>query len=124
MEKANNVASSDWREKTMSLVRALIRQADPEVVEEVKWKKPSHPAGIPVWYHGGMICTGETYQNHLRLTFAKGSTLRGNDPKGLFNTFRAITIHEGDKIDETAFKDIIRAAVALNLLDKNQNLRR
>jgi hypothetical protein len=102
----------DWRGKTLSRIRTLIKQADPEVVEEVKWRKPSNPAGIPVWYHEGMICTGETYKSHLRLTFAKGASIK--DPKGLFNAFRAIIIHESDKIDETAFKEIIRAAVKLN----------
>ena len=102
----------EWRGKTLSRIRTLIKQADPKVVEEVKWRKPSNPAGIPVWYHDGMICTGETYKNHLRLTFAKGNSLK--DPKGLFNSFRAITIREGDKLDEAAFKALIRAAVALN----------
>ena len=107
----------DWRGKAMSQIRALIKQADPKVVEEIKWRKPSNPAGIPVWYHDGMICTGETYKNHLRLTFAKGSSL--NDPYGIINTFRAMVIHEDDKINETAFKDLIRAAVVLNRKDKS-----
>lgn len=96
----------------MSRIRTLIKQADPKAVEEIKWRKPSNPAGIPVWYHDGMICTGETYKNHLRLTFAKGSALK--DPKGLINSYRSMLIHEGDKINETAFKNLIRAAVALN----------
>ena len=103
----------DWRKKTLSRIRTLIKKADPKVAERVKWKKPSNPAGIPVWYHDGMICTGETYTSHLRLTFAKGASLK--DPKGLFNTYRAIVIHEGDKINEAAFKDLIHAAVELNL---------
>ena len=115
----------DWRGKTLSQIRVLIKQADPEVAEELKWRKPSNPAGVPVWYHDGIICTGETYMNHVRLTFAKGATLK--DPKGLFNSGlegnvrRAIDIHEGDKVDEAALKDLIRAAVALNLKGKSQS---
>lgn len=108
----------DWRGERLSQLRALIKQADPDAIEEVKWKKPSNPEGIPVWSHDGIICTGETYKNHLRLTFTKGASLK--DSKGLFNTYRAIVIHEGDKIDEDAFRDIIRAAVALNLNGKNK----
>jgi hypothetical protein len=102
----------DWRGTTLSHVRALIKQADPEVVEEWKWR------GVPVWYHDGMICTGETYKNAVKLTFAKGASLQ--DPSGLFNaslegnTRRAIDLHEGDAIDEDAFKTLIRAAAALN----------
>ena len=102
----------DWRGKTLSHVRVLIKQADPEVVEEWKWR------GVPVWYHAGMICTGETYKNVVKMTFAKGASLE--DPSGLFNsslegnTRRAIDFHEGDEIDEKAFKALIRAAVALN----------
>src|SRR6476620_12173890 len=108
----------DWRGETLSRLRALIKQADPEVVEEVKWRKPSNPAGVPVWYHDGIICTGETYKNHVRLTFAKGASLE--DPKGLFNSSlggnarRAIDFYEGDKIDEQALKALVRSAVALN----------
>jgi hypothetical protein len=108
----------DWRGKMLSRLRALIKQADPEVIEELKWRKPSNPAGVPVWYHEGIICTGETYKDHLRLTFAKGASLK--DPKGLFNdslegnALRAIVIHEGDEIDEEAFRTLIRAAVTLN----------
>jgi hypothetical protein len=109
---------ADWRGERLAQLRALIKQADPDVIEEIKWKKPSNPDGIPVWSHDGMICTGETYKNHLRLTFAKGASL--NDPKGLFNTYRAIVIHEGDKINEAAFKDLIRTAVELNHKDKNK----
>jgi hypothetical protein len=112
-----------WRGKTLSQIRALIKQADPEVVEELKWRKPSNPAGVPVWSHDGIICTGETYINHVRLTFAKGASLK--DPKGLFNAGlegnvrRAIDIHEGDKVDEAALQDLIRAAVARNLQGKS-----
>jgi len=96
------------------------------VVEELKWRKPSNPAGVPVWSHAGIICTGETYMNHVRLTFAKGASLK--DPKGVFNSSldgnarRAIDIHEGDKVDEAALKDLIRAAVALNLKGKSKPL--
>jgi hypothetical protein len=109
--------SADWRDERLSRIRRLIREADPEVVEQQKWKKPSNPAGIPVWYHDGIICTGETYKNHLRFTFAQGGSLK--DPKGVFNAnlegaTRALVIHEGDQIDETAFKARIRAAAALN----------
>jgi hypothetical protein len=108
----------DWRGKALSQIRALIKQADPEVVEEIKWRKPSNPAGVPVWSHDGIICTGETYKNHLRLTFAKGASLK--DPEDLFNSglegnvLRAIVIHEGDEIDEKAFKALVRSAVKLN----------
>src|SRR4030095_1690037 len=108
----------DWRGKTLSRLRALIKQADPEVVEEVKWRKPASPAGVPVWSHDGQICTGETYKAAVKLTFAKGASLK--DPSGLFNSSlegnvrRAIDIHEGDEIDEAAFKALIRAAAALN----------
>ena len=114
----------DWRGKTLLRIRALIKQADPEVVEELKWRKPSNPAGVPVWYHDGIICTGETYVNHVRLTFAKGASLK--DPSGLFNSSlegnvrRAIDIHEGEQVDEAALKDLIRAAVALNLKGQNK----
>jgi hypothetical protein len=103
---------SDWRGETLARVRILIKQADPEVVEEWKWR------GVPVWSHAGMICTGETYKNVVKMTFAKGASLE--DPSGLFNsslegnTRRAIDFHEGDKIDEKALKAPIRAAVALN----------
>ena len=108
---------SDWRGETLARVRVLIKQADPEVVEEWKWVKPTNP-GIPVWSHNGGICTGETYKNAVKLTFFKGASLE--DPSGLFNsslegnTRRAIDFHEGDKIDERALKALIRAAVALN----------
>jgi hypothetical protein len=108
----------DWRKKTLSHIRKLIKQVDPRITEEVKYKMPSNPAGIPVWYRDGMICTGETYKNHLRLTFAKKASLF-KDPKGLFDAYRAIVIHEGDKINEAAFKNIIRTAVALNRKGKS-----
>ena len=102
----------DWRGKTLSDVRALIKEADPEVVEEWKWR------GVPVWSHDGLICTGETYKSVVKLTFAKGASLK--DPSGLFNSSlegnarRAIDLHEGDEVDGDAFKTLIRAAVALN----------
>src|ERR1041384_789316 len=102
----------DWRGETLSQIRTLIRQADPEVVEEWKWR------GVPVWSHDGLICTGETYKNVVKMTFAKGAALK--DPSGLFNssldgnTRRAIDFHEGEKIDEKALKALIRAAVTLN----------
>jgi len=103
---------NDWRGKTLAHIRALITQAEPEVVEEWKWR------GVPVWYRDGMICTGETYKSVVKLTFAKGASLE--DPSGLFNsslegnTRRAIDLHEGDAMDEDAFRTLIRAAVALN----------
>jgi hypothetical protein len=109
----------DWRGETLARVRTLIKQADPDVVEEVKWRKPSNAMlGVPVWEHAGIICTGETYKAVVKLTFAKGASL--DDPSGLFNsslegnTRRAIDLREGDKIDEKALKALIRAAVALN----------
>src|SRR5258705_10051437 len=111
----------DWRGKTLAKVRDIIHQADAEIVEEWKWAKATSP-GVPVWSHGGIVCTGETYKNVVKLTFAKGAALK--DPSGLFNSSldgnvrRAIDIHEGDKVDETALKDLIRAAVALNLKSK------
>src|ERR671926_1614129 len=110
--------AGDWRGETLALVRRLIKQADPEVVEEVKWRKPSNPAGVPVWEHDGIICTGETYKDKVKLTFTRGASL--DDPSGLFNsslegnTRRAIDIREGEKINEKALKALIRAAVALN----------
>jgi hypothetical protein len=107
----------DWRGQTLAKVRALIKQADPEVVEEWKWRKPSNP-GVPVWSHQGLICTGETYKSVVKLTFSKGASLE--DPAGLFNsslegnTRRAIDIREDEEIDEQAFVALIRAAVSLN----------
>jgi hypothetical protein len=112
----------DWRGKTLAKVRDLIHAADPEIVEEWKWVKPTNP-GTPVFSHGGIVCTGETYKNVVKLTFAKGAELK--DPAGLFNSSlegnvrRAIDIHEGEKINEAALKDLIRAAVALNLKGKS-----
>ncbi len=110
---------SDWRAEMLARLRMLIQHADPEVVEEVKWRKPSNAMlGVPVWSHAGIICTGETYKDVVKMTFAKGASLP--DPSGLFNsslegnTRRAIDFHEGDKIDEKALKALICAAVALN----------
>ena len=110
---------NDWRGETLARIRKLIHEADPDVVEEVKWRKPSNSMlGVPVWEHDGIICTGETYKNYVKLTFAKGAALA--DPAGLFNSSldgnvrRAIDIHEGDRIDEKALQALIRAAVALN----------
>src|SRR5271166_4166000 len=108
----------DWRGKTLAKVREIIHAADPEIVEEWKWM------GTPVFSHGGIVCTGETYKNVVKMTFAKGAALQ--DPRGLFNSSlkgnvrRAIDIHDGDKVDEAALKDLIRAAVALNLRGKNK----
>jgi hypothetical protein len=112
----------DWRGETLARVRAIIKAADPDVVEEVKWRKPSNPAGVPVWEHDGIICTGETYKAAVKLTFARGAALK--DPSRLFtssldgNVRRAIDIREGDRIDEKALKALIRAAVALNTSQK------
>jgi hypothetical protein len=103
-------------------MRRLIKEADPDIVEEVKWRKPSNPSGVPVWSHAGMICTGETYKDKIKLTFAQGASLP--DPSKLFNasldagTRRAIDIHENDAIDEKAFKELVRGAAALNLARK------
>jgi hypothetical protein len=108
----------DWRARTLERIRTLIRQADPDAVEEVKWRKPSNPAGVPVWSHDGILCTGETYKDKVKITFARGAALE--DPARLFNasleggTRRAIDIHEGETIDADAFKALVRAAVALN----------
>ncbi|MBZ5598731.1 MAG: DUF1801 domain-containing protein [Acidobacteriia bacterium] len=113
----------DWRGKTLAKVRGIIHAADPEIVEEWKWVKPTSP-GTPVFSHGGIVCTGETYKNVVKMTFAKGAALQ--DPSGLFNSSlegnvrRAIDIREGDKINEAALKNLIRAAVALNLKGKNK----
>jgi len=119
MTRTRSEELNDWRGDTLARIRALIQQADPEVVEEVKWRKPSNSMrGVPVWSHDGIICTGETYNNYVKLTFAKGASLP--DPSGLFNsslegnTRRAIDIHEDDKINDKALKALIRAAVALN----------
>ncbi len=113
----------DWRGKMLAKVRGIIHEADPEIVEELKWAKATSP-GTPVFSHGGIVCTGETYKNVVKMTFAKGAALK--DPSRLFNSSlegnvrRAIDIHEGDKVDEAALKDLIRAAVALNLKGKNE----
>jgi hypothetical protein len=110
---------ADWRAETLARVRQLIADADPEATETVKWRKPTRPEGVPVWEHAGLICTGETYKNYVKLTFAHGAAL--GDPAGLFNaglggnTRRAIDIREGETIDAAAFKDLVRAAVARNL---------
>ena len=115
-EKIKELA--DWRGKTLARVRAIMHEADPAIVEEWKWR------GTPVWSHGGIVCTGETYKSVVKMTFAKGAALA--DPRGLFNSSlggnarRAIDIHEGDKVDEEALKDLIRAAVALNLEVKSK----
>ena len=108
----------DWRGEMLSHLRALIKQADPEVVEEVKWIKPSNPLGVAVWSHNGLICTGEIYKNAVKMTFPTGALL--DDPSALFNSClesssrRAIDFHEGDKVNEEAMKTLIRAAVTLN----------
>jgi len=108
----------DWRGAMLDRLRALIKEADPEIVEEVKWRKPTNPAGVPVWSRGGIICTGETYKDKVKLTFAKGASL--DDPFRLFNsslegnTRRAIDLHQGDTIDGNAFEALVRRASALN----------
>src|SRR5690242_19051068 len=108
----------DWRGKMLAKVRAIVHKADPEIIEEWKWR------GTPVWSHGGIVCTGETYKEVVKMTFAKGAALK--DPSGLFNSSlegnvrRAIDIHEGEKVNEAALKDLIRAAVALNLMSKSK----
>ena len=111
-------AKGDWRGPVLARMRRLIREADPDVVEEVKWKKPSNPAGVPTWSHAGILCTGEAYKGKVKLTFAHGAKLP--DPSRLFNgslggnTMRAIDIGEGEEVDADAFKALVRAAVALN----------
>ncbi len=118
---AQIAALADWRGEVLARMRTLIREAAPGIVEEIKWRKPSNPAGVPVWSHAGIVCTGETYKDKVKLTFAKGASLP--DPSGLFNASldgnarRAIDIAAGQRIDETAFKALIRAAVALNSAD-------
>jgi len=112
------MTTSDWREETLSRMRKLIEEADPEAVEERKWAKASNPDGVPTWSHDGIICTGEVYKSAVKLTFANGASL--DDPAGLFNsslgggTRRAIDIHEGEQVDARAFKAIVRAAVEFN----------
>jgi hypothetical protein len=110
--------AGDWREETLARMRALILEAEPEMIEERKWKKAANPDGVPVFSRHGIVCTGETYKDKVKLTFAKGAALE--DPAGLFNagldsgTRRAIDIHEGEKVDGRAFKTLVKAAVALN----------
>ena len=112
-------ALGDWRGAMLARLRTLIKAADPDVVEEVKWRKPSNPSGVPTWSHAGIICTGETYKDKVKLTFARGASL--DDQSGLFNssldggTRRAIDFHEGDTLDEEAFQALIREAVTLNI---------
>src|SRR4051812_2123187 len=109
---------ADWRGQTLSRMRKLIKDADPKIVEEVKWMKPTNPGGVPTWSHDGIVCTGESYKSIVKLTFAKGASLK--DPAKLFNSSldgnvrRAIDIHEGEEVDADAFKALIRAAIALN----------
>lgn len=113
------MTGDDWRSETLERIRALIREADPEISEEAKWVKPSNPSGVPTWYHDGIICTGETYKDKVKITFARGAALA--DPNGLFNasldagTRRAIDLVEGANLDEKAFKALIQAAVELNV---------
>ena len=114
---------ADWRQQTLSRMRALILEADPEMIEERKWKKPSNPAGVPTWSHDGIICTGESYKSAVKLTFAHGASLP--DPAHLFNSSlegnlrRAIDIREGESVDAEAFKELVKAAVARNTAAKN-----
>ena len=119
MAKTQTSSSGDWRDATIAHVRSLITKADPEMVEERKWKKPSNGmVGVPVWSHNGIVCTGETYKNYVKLTFAQGASLK--DPSGLFNAGldgnvrRAIDIHEGETLDARAFQALVKAAVAQN----------
>jgi len=113
------VSGADWRSQTLDRIRSLVREADPEVTEEAKWAKASNPAGVPTWSHDGIICTGETYKDKVKVTFAHGASLE--DPSNLFNasldagTRRAIDIPEGSELDEEAFKDLVRAAVERNV---------
>jgi hypothetical protein len=116
--KTKNSGKGDWRDETLARMRALILEADPDITEERKWIKATNPAGVPVWSHGGIVCTGETYKDKVKLTFAQGASLP--DPSRLFNaslegnTRRAIDIHEGDQVDAQAFKTLVKAAVARN----------
>jgi hypothetical protein len=117
----------DWRGKTLAAMRKLIHQADPEIVEEIKWVKPTNPSGTAVFSHGGIVCTGETYKSVVKLTFAKGASVP--DPAGLFNSSlegnvrRAIDIREGETVNAAAFKELVRAAVAMNLVPKPKRAR-
>ncbi len=114
----------DWRGSALSRLRALIKEASPDVVEELKWKKPTNPAGVPVWSDNGMICTGEVYKDHVKVTFAKGASV--DDPHGLFNASldgnlrRAIDVYESDTVDESGFMALVEAAVALNKAAKRR----
>jgi hypothetical protein len=117
-------AAADWRTDMLARIRTLIEEADPDIVEEQKWRKPSNGmVGVPVWSHDGIVCTGETYKNAVKMTFARGAELK--DPSGLFNaslegnTRRAIDFHEGDAIDERALKALVKAAVNLNVSDRD-----
>jgi len=118
LEDANIEQPDDWRGEMLARLRKLIQDADPDIIEEVKWRKPSNPAGVPVWSHGGILCTGETYKDKVKLTFANGAAL--DDPSHLFNASleggarRAIDFHEGDSIDEQGLAALIREAVAMN----------
>src|SRR4051794_31629586 len=115
---------ADWRSDTLGRIRSLIQQADPDAIEESKWKKPSNPAGVPTWSHAGIVCTGETYKDKIKLTFARGASLP--DPSRLFNssleggTRRAIDIREGGSVDADAFKTLVKAAVAENAAAKKR----
>ncbi len=121
-KKAAVPAQDDWRSETLARVRQLFKEADPEAIEERKWKKPSRPAGVPTWSHDGIICTGETYKDKVKFTFARGASL--DDPAKLFNasldagTRRAIDIHEGDILNDKALKTLFKAAVAFNKAKK------
>lgn len=122
MAKQPTSASGKWREETLDRLRTLILEADPGMIEERKWRKPSNPAGVPVWSHDGIVCTGETYKSAVKLTFFRGAALR--DPAGLFNSSldgnarRAIDFHEGGTIDAPALKALVKAAVKLNTADR------
>jgi hypothetical protein len=124
MTGKRTAAAADWRTDMLSRIRTLIEQADPDIVEEQKWRKPSNGmVGVPVWSHDGIVCTGETYKNAVKMTFARGAELK--DPSSLFNaslegnTRRAIDFHEGDAIDERALKALVKAAVNLNVSDRD-----
>jgi hypothetical protein len=123
MKKTRREPASDWRDEMLSRIRAVIEQADPDMVEERKWRKPSNGmAGVPVWSHDGIVCTGETYKNYVKVTFAKGAFVK--DPAGLFNSSlegnlrRAINFHAGDAINEKALTALVKAAVKLNVADR------
>ena len=123
MKKTRREPASDWRDGMLSRIRAVIEQADPDMVEERKWRKPSNGmAGVPVWSHDGIVCTGETYKNYVKVTFAKGALVK--DPAGLFNSSlegnlrRAIDFHAGDAINEKALTALVKAAVKLNVADR------